>query len=89
MLSRFFKLLITFICILSVSPLQAQITTDGTLGPAGSFIAPHCRIEAELGKQVGGNLFHSFREFNISKDGSATFTGPVLVIIKSDYIILI
>jgi len=72
----FFKLLITFICILAASPLQAQITTDGTLGPTDSLIGPHCRIKAELGKQVRGNLFHSFAEFNISKDGSATFTGP-------------
>ncbi len=73
---RFFKPFVISICILAVSPLQAQITTDGTLGPAGQFTGPHCRIEAELGKQVGGNLFHSFKDFNINTGESATFTGP-------------
>ncbi len=33
-------------------------------------------IKAEYGHQAGTNLFHSFQQFNIHADESATFTGP-------------
>jgi filamentous hemagglutinin family protein len=56
--------------------LQAQIATDGTLGAAKSLTGPDYRIGAELGKQAGGNLFHSFGEFNIRTGESASFAGP-------------
>lgn len=54
------------------------ITSDGTLGNAGSLNlpGPDYEIKAEYGKQAGANLFHSFRQFNIHSDESATFTGP-------------
>jgi filamentous hemagglutinin family protein len=55
---------------------HAQITLDGSLGPQGLLAGPHYRIGADVGQLRGSNLFHSFREFNVSTGGSATFTGP-------------
>jgi filamentous hemagglutinin family protein len=55
---------------------QAQITLDGSLGPRGSLAGSHYRIGAELGQTRGGNLFHSFGEFNVPTGSSATFSGP-------------
>src|SRR5712691_9980294 len=55
---------------------QAQITLDGSLGPKGPLAGPHYTIDAQVGRQVGGNLFHSFGEFNVQTGESATFTGP-------------
>jgi filamentous hemagglutinin family protein len=54
----------------------AEITLDGTLGPSGPLSGPDFLIPAEVGQQVGGNLFHSFSVFNIHTGESATFTGP-------------
>jgi len=76
MRSYCFKLVTTFICIFTAAAAQAQITADGTLGKPGALTGPHYRIESELGKQVGGNLFHSFGQFNVNTGESATFTGP-------------
>ena len=45
--------------------VQAEITLDGTLGPSGSLPGPDFVIPAEVGQQLGGNLFHSFGLFNI------------------------
>ena len=56
--------------------VQAEITLDGTLGPSGSLPGPDFVIPAEVGQQLGGNLFHSFGLFNINATESATFTGP-------------
>jgi filamentous hemagglutinin family protein len=61
-----------FICI----SLHAEITLDGTLGPRGALEGPDYAIGAELGQQHGGNLFHSFADFNININESATFFGP-------------
>jgi filamentous hemagglutinin family protein len=55
---------------------QAQIVLDGTLGSAGALAGPNFAIGAALGKQVGGNLFHSFTKFNVLTGESATFSGP-------------
>jgi large exoprotein involved in heme utilization and adhesion len=54
----------------------AEITLDGSLGRSGALIGKNYAITADLGKQVGSNLFHSFRDFNLSQDESATFSGP-------------
>jgi len=55
----------------------AQIRTDGTVGlPARNLAGPDFAIGADLGRQVGGNLFHSFQSFNVPTGGSATFSGP-------------
>ncbi|MCP5159713.1 MAG: filamentous hemagglutinin N-terminal domain-containing protein [Gammaproteobacteria bacterium] len=56
--------------------VQAQVTLDGTLGPSGPLSGPNYAITADLGQQVGGNLFHSFGLFSIQTGESATFSGP-------------
>ena len=63
--------------LLLASPLaQAQITLDGSLGPAGALEGLDVEIPAELGRRLGGNLFHSFGHFHVPSGGSALFTGP-------------
>ena len=77
--SRVLILLSSFIILsysLVLSSAQAQITTDGALGQSKSLSGPDYTISADLGKQNGGNLFHSFSEFNLSMGERATFTGP-------------
>jgi filamentous hemagglutinin family protein len=55
---------------------QADVVTDGTVGPRQSLSGPDMRIGAELGTTRGSNLFHSFQIFNIGSGQTATFTGP-------------
>jgi filamentous hemagglutinin family protein len=63
--------------LLTTTQLSAQMITDGTLGRATNLTGPNFQIPANLGQQLGGNLFHSFKEFNINTGQSATFTaGP-------------
>ncbi|HAI70503.1 MAG TPA: hypothetical protein DCM38_13830, partial [Gammaproteobacteria bacterium] len=54
----------------------AEIVLDGTLGPAIALQGPDFEIRAELGQQYGGNLFHSFKLFNLNSEEIATFSGP-------------
>lgn len=61
---------------LSSAHSEAQVTLDGTLGRAGALPGPDYAITADLGRQVGGNLFHSFQTFSIQRSESATFSGP-------------
>lgn len=72
-LSRAF---VAVLCTGSIPVASAQITLDGTMGPAGALAGPHYQIPAAFGTQVGGNLFHSFRLFNVGAAQSATFSGP-------------
>jgi filamentous hemagglutinin family protein len=54
-----------------------HITIDGRLSPAQTLVGPNYTIGANLGKQVGSNLFHSFGQFSLSNTPvpeSATFT---------------
>jgi len=64
--------------LLFIIPLStpAQITTDGTLGHALNLPGPDYQIGPDLGQQRGGNLFHSFQDFNLNSLESATFSGP-------------
>ncbi len=55
---------------------QAQIITDGSLGPGVPLPGPNYQIPADVGQIRGSNLFHSFEQFNIYADETATFTGP-------------
>ncbi|MGH9199569.1 MAG: filamentous hemagglutinin N-terminal domain-containing protein, partial [Acidimicrobiia bacterium] len=50
------------------------MTLDDSMGPAGPLPGPEFQIEARFGRQVGTNLFHSFRVFNLNAAESATFT---------------
>ena len=61
---------------LVIQSALAQITLDGTLGRSGSLVGPNYAIPASVGRQVGGNLFHSFGRFSVYNGESATFSGP-------------
>ncbi|MBI3988962.1 MAG: filamentous hemagglutinin N-terminal domain-containing protein [candidate division NC10 bacterium] len=66
--------LLVFGVLLTTS--EAQITLDGSLGPAGPLVGPHYVIPAAVGETQSSNLFHSFGQFNVHLGESATFTGP-------------
>ena len=60
---------------------QAQIRTDGSLGPAAQTLTgPNYTIPQTLGKLAGNNLFHSFQTFNLASGEAANFstTSPTL-----------
>jgi filamentous hemagglutinin family protein len=52
------------------------MTIDGRFSPAQTLAEPSYAITANLGKQVGCNLFHSFGQFGLATGESATFSGP-------------
>jgi filamentous hemagglutinin family protein len=70
------KLHLFCLLLIIALPTRAQITTDGTLGPALNLPGPDYQIGPNLGQQHGGNLFHSFQYFNLNRAESATFSGP-------------
>lgn len=54
---------------------QAQIRTDGSLGPAAQTLTgPNYSIPQTLGKLAGNNLFHSFQTFNLASGEAANFS---------------
>ncbi|MDM8564900.1 filamentous hemagglutinin N-terminal domain-containing protein [Candidatus Halobeggiatoa sp. HSG11] len=55
---------------------HAEITFDGSQGEAGALSGPNYLIETNRGTLHGNNLFHSFEQFNLQLNESATFTGP-------------
>jgi len=71
-----FKILLIINLLVVSLTLKAEIITDGTLGTATSLEGPNFLINESLGLQIGGNLFHSFQEFNIFNGETATFTSP-------------
>jgi filamentous hemagglutinin family protein len=64
---------------ISRSAAAQHITVDGRLSPAQTLVGPNYSITANLGKQVGSNLFHSFGQFGLSTGESAAFSGPATV----------
>lgn len=56
--------------------LAQRISIDGRFSPAQTLVGPNYTIGANLGKKVGGNLFHSFGTFGLAQGESATFSGP-------------
>ena len=60
-------------------PLWGGVVLDGSFGRRGALPGPNFLITAPMGKQVGGNLFESFSQFNLNSSQSATFTGPANV----------
>ncbi|WP_353571742.1 filamentous hemagglutinin N-terminal domain-containing protein [Candidatus Albibeggiatoa sp. nov. BB20] len=63
------------IMVLSISNVNAEIILDGTLGINNTLSGSDYLIEANVGQQYGGNLFHSFQKFNLQNFESATFSG--------------
>ncbi|MDM8566649.1 filamentous hemagglutinin N-terminal domain-containing protein [Candidatus Halobeggiatoa sp. HSG11] len=70
------KYLITIPILVTSLSINAEVITDGTLGQNINLPGPDFQIEANLGSQVGDNLFHSFQDFNLNSSESATFSGP-------------
>jgi len=69
------KYLLAIIITIINLPTNAEVTLDGTLGSSGALPGPDYLIGADLGRQMGGNLFHSFQDFNLNSSESATFSG--------------
>ena len=64
------------VALLTAGPVQAQIVTDGSVGPQVSLSGSQVDIGADLGTRTGDNLFHSFEKFGIATGQTTTFTGP-------------
>lgn len=70
-------LLLAAACLgLLALPCRAEVVLDGSLGRSGGLAGPNFAVTADLGRQVGGNLFHSFAAFNLAASEAATFSGP-------------
>ena len=67
------------------TPAKSQIVRDGTIGPGASVqpVGPIFEIPEAHGEVAGNNLFHSFSEFNVRADESATFTSTGAVEINN------
>lgn len=61
-----------FSCFLAAHPALAQIASDGSL-PTEVTTPDQQNFTITGGNRIGNNLFHSFREFSVPTDGSATF----------------
>jgi filamentous hemagglutinin family protein len=82
------KLLISLLSISAIallgniSPVQSQIVPDDTLDEESSRVTPDVEINGvksdrlDGGAARGGNLFHSFSEFNVGEGQGAYFTNP-------------
>ncbi len=72
----FLTLFLQILMFWLINIAQAQIQLDGSLGRSDALFGPIYQIRAELGQQRGGNLFHSFEDFNLARDETAIFSGP-------------
>ena len=54
-----------------------NITVDGRFSPAQTLVGPNYSITANIGKQVGSNLLHSFGQFGLATGESAGFSVPL------------
>ncbi len=68
---------IYIVLLLGLFPLwgMADITFDGSMGYQGTLSGKQIDISAQLGKQQGNNLFHSFEHFSIETGQQVTFSG--------------
>jgi filamentous hemagglutinin family protein len=77
-----FRQRLILLLTLCAHPLLAGVVLDGSFGKSGPLPGPNFTIPkalsdgTQVGKQVGGNLFQSFSQFNLNSSQSATFTGP-------------
>ena len=73
---------LTTICCAISLPGTAQIVPDNTLGSENSVVTPNVNIRGinsdriDGGAVRGGNLFHSFQEFNVDVGRGAYFSNP-------------
>ncbi len=70
------KYLLAIPILITTLSTNAEVITDGTLGQQVNLSGPDFQITPDLGQQHGGNLFHSFQDFNLNSLESATFSGP-------------
>jgi len=69
--------LATFGCLVSIDTAKAQIIPDNSLGAEKSVVNTNANIDQiDGGARRGANLFHSFQEFNVGKEGKAYFSNP-------------
>ena len=64
---------------LLVEAVTTNITLDGSLGGRSGPVTlnnGNYAITADMGKQRGGNLFHSFGQFTVGTGDTAQFSGP-------------
>jgi filamentous hemagglutinin family protein len=65
------------------APGRAQLVPDATLGAESSFLTPNVVIRGgnadriDGGVQRGGNLFHSFSQFNVAEGQILYFVNPM------------
>ncbi len=65
--------LLLALLLLPAATLQAEVVTDGTVGPAMQLNGPLHSIGEELGQRHGSNLFHSFSRFSLDRGEEARF----------------
>jgi filamentous hemagglutinin family protein len=64
--------------LITASVAQGQLIPDRSLGNEASQVIPDGSIQSiEGGAQRGGNLFHSFQEFNVEMGQSVEFRNPL------------
>jgi filamentous hemagglutinin family protein len=79
---RLALLLSSAVLWLAAPPAPAQLTPDGTLGGEGSTVTPDALVQGDLAELIeggairGGNLFHSFLEFNVDAGQRVYFANP-------------
>lgn len=61
---------------LAVSFGYSQIVVDDSFGPTLTLQGPDFQIPSDLGSTFDDNLFHSFDQFNLLFQETATFSGP-------------
>jgi filamentous hemagglutinin family protein len=70
--------LISICLMIETKKSQAQIVSDGTVST--EITSPDGRnFEINGGRQIGGNLFHSFDKFSVITGGSVTFNNSLNV----------
>ena len=82
--NRLFGMAVAAILSIATLPIsvKAQITPDNTLGSENSMVTPDAIVRGDLadliegGAERGGNLFHSFLEFNVDEGQRVYFTNP-------------
>ncbi|BAZ51637.1 filamentous hemagglutinin outer membrane protein [Nostoc sp. NIES-4103] len=69
--------LVTLGCLASLDTAKGQIIPDNSLGAEKSVVNSNANTDQiDGGARRGANLFHSFQEFNVGKEGKAYFSNP-------------